>query len=92
MEENQVEEKQGWSWLGFFFAPHYYAGYGSLQKGIIFAVIAGIPFMAILVGAYGGLKAKQELPIKEQNFQWKNVGITSIVNIIALVTISAIIN
>ena len=35
MEENQVEEKQGWSWLGFFFAPHYYAGYGSLQKGII---------------------------------------------------------
>ena len=48
--------------------------------------------MAILVGAYGGLKAKQELPIKEQNFQWKNVGITSIVNIIALVAISAIIN
>jgi len=28
MQENQVEEKKGWSWMGFLFAPHYYAGYG----------------------------------------------------------------
>lgn len=92
MSENQVEEKKGWSWLGFFFAPHYYAGYGDLQKGVIFAVLAGIPFVALLVGVYGGLKAKQELPIKQQEFQWKNVGITSVTNLVALIAISAILN
>ncbi len=90
MSENQVEEKKGWSWLGFFFAPYYYAGYGDLQKGIIFAVLAGIPFVALIVGIYGGLKAKQELPIKQQNFQWKNVGIAVVINFIVLVAIQLI--
>lgn len=40
----EIEEKKGWSWLGFLFMPYYYAGYGALQKGIIFAILAG--FMA----------------------------------------------
>jgi hypothetical protein len=64
MEENQVEEKKGWSWLGFLFAPHYYAGYGQLGKGIVFAIISGFPPFAILVGIFGGLKAKKELPVQ----------------------------
>lgn len=55
-----MEEKKGWSWLGFFFAPYYYAGYGNLPKGLVLAVISGIvPLFAIVVGVYGGLKAKK---------------------------------
>lgn len=27
-------KNKGWSWLGFFFAPYYYAGYGKLGKGM----------------------------------------------------------
>jgi len=87
MSENQVEEKKGWSWLGFFFAPYYYAGYGDLKKGIIFALLAGIPFVALIVGVYGGLKAREELPIKKQDFNWKNVGIAVVVYFIAFVSI-----
>jgi len=87
MSENQVEEKKGWSWLGFFFAPYYYAGYGELQKGIILAVISGIPLLGLLAGVYGGLKAKQELPIKQQPFNWKNVGIAAVVNIMIFTSI-----
>ena len=76
----QTEVKQGWSWLGFFFAPYYYAGYGNLQKGLILAVVSGlIPLFAIFVGVYGGLKVKKELPIGNVDFNWKNVGITLVV-------------
>lgn len=32
MSENQVKEKKGWSWLGFFFTSIYYAGYGKVGK------------------------------------------------------------
>ena len=90
MSENQVEEKKGWSWLGFFFAPYYYSGYGELKKGIIFAMLAGIPLVALVVGVYGGLKAREELPIKKQNFNWKNVGIAVVINFIFLVAIQAL--
>jgi len=83
MQENQVEEKKGWSWMGFLFAPHYYAGYGNLKVGIILAVIGGImPLLSIFTGIYGGLKAKKELPIGEQEFNWKNVGITVVIIIV----------
>ncbi|MCK9477796.1 MAG: hypothetical protein M0R46_17925 [Candidatus Muirbacterium halophilum] len=83
MSENQVEEKKGWSWLGFFFAPHYYAGYGNLKIGIIIAVIGGImPLFSIFTGIYGGMKAKKELPIGEQEFKWANVGITVVIIIV----------
>jgi len=88
----QTEVKQGWSWLGFFFAPYYYAGYGNLQKGLILAVVSGLmPLFAIFVGVYGGLKAKQELPIGNQEFNWKNVGIAVVVLVIvSLISMTAI--
>lgn len=84
MEKNAIEiNKKGWSWLGFLFAPHYYAGYGQLKKGLLLAVISGImPLVAVAVGIYGGLKARQELPIKEVEFNWKNVAFTVITMII----------
>jgi len=79
----EKEEKKGWSWLGFLFAPYYYAGYGNLNKGLILAVITGIiPLFGLFVGIYGGLKAKSELPIGEIEFNWKNVGITLVVLIV----------
>ena len=87
MSENQAKEKKGWSWLGFFFAPYYYAGYGDLKKGFIFAILYGIPFIGLIAGIYGGLKARQELPIKQQEFQWKNVGIVAVVNFVILIAI-----
>lgn len=64
-------EKKGWSWLGFLFAPYYYAGYGKLQKGITLAAISGImPLIGLGIAIYGGIKAKQELPIGEVTFNW----------------------
>lgn len=88
-----MENKKGWSWIGFLFAPHYYAGYGQLKKGLLLAVISGImPLTAITVGIYGGLKARKELPIKEVEFNWKNVAFTVItflmVNLISQTVIS----
>jgi hypothetical protein len=84
MEENN-EEKKGWSWLGFLFAPAYYAGYGDIKKGVIFALISGLPLAFIVIGIYGGLKAKKELPIGEIDFKWVNVAIVSVVAIISFV-------
>jgi len=86
------EEKKGWSWFGFLFAPHYYAGYGQLNKGIILAVVSGlIPLLAIAVGVYGGLKAKQELPIGNVKYNWKNAGVTiAIVIIVSIVSMTLI--
>lgn len=79
-----MENKKGWSWMGFLFAPYYYAGYGQLKKGLVLAVISGImPLVMIAVGIYGGLKACQELPIKEVEFNWKNVAFTVITVIVA---------
>ncbi|MEA3352299.1 MAG: hypothetical protein U9Q33_00585 [Campylobacterota bacterium] len=91
MSENQKREKD-WSWFGFLFAPHYYAGYGQLNKGIILAVISGLmPLFGIVVGVYGGLKAKQELPIGNLEYNWKNAGITiAIVIIVSIVSMTLI--
>lgn len=87
-----MEEKKGWSWLGFFFAPYYYAGYGNLPKGLVLAVISGIvPLFAIVVGVYGGLKAKKELPIGQQAFNWKNFGIALAVAVgVSLISMATI--
>jgi len=79
----KIEEKKGWSWLGFFFAPYYYAGYNKLKKGLILAIISGlIPLGSLVVNIYGGLNAKKELPIGNQKFNWKNVSITLVVLVI----------
>ena len=87
MSENQVKKKESWSWKGFFFAPYYYAGYGELQKGMIMAVLGGIPFVGLIVGIYGGLKAKQELPIDQQSFSWSNAAPAIIVNLMIFIAI-----
>ena len=87
--QRDANNKKGWSWLGFLFMPYYYAGYGALTKGIIAAAVLGlvagiqdVNHMALLalslviglsVAIYGGLKAREELPIKAQKFNWLNV-------------------
>lgn len=91
MSENQVEEKKGWSWLGFFFAPFYYAGYGQLAIGILFVILWDIPFVGLIVAIYAGLRARKELPIKQQEFQWKDVGIVLLFNIIFITVVNLII-
>ena len=80
------QQKRGWSWLGFFFGCYYYAGYGNLTKSIILAIISGImPLFALLINIYVALKAKQELPIGEVEFNWKNVGIAVLVSVITTI-------
>jgi len=66
----QIEEKKGFSWMGLLFGGAYYAGYGQLVKGIIMAVISFIPLTAIPVNIYAGLKARKQLPVGSQSFNW----------------------
>jgi len=91
METEEIVEKKGWSWLGFLFAPSYYAGYGDLTKGFIFAIISGFPLFAIFICIYGGLRAKKELPIGEVKFKWLNVLIVIILTIASSTIIKMII-
>jgi hypothetical protein len=95
-----MEEKKGWSWLGFLFMPYYYAGYGALQKGSIFAILTGfiagievgtsvvaliiVLFIGIGTAIYGGMNAKKELPVGKQDFSWKNVIIATVAYTIAM--------
>ena len=99
-QENTTVEK-GWSWLGFFFMPYYYAGYGAMKKGVIAAAVMGffagiqdethmtLMVISLVVGLsiaiYGGLKAKEELPVKQQKFNWVNVLIAVFVYGVAVV-------
>jgi len=92
MSENQVEEKKGWSWLGFLFAPSYYAGYGDMKKGLIFALISGFPLFALFICIYGGLKAKKELPIGKVDFKWVNVAIAVIITIVTSIILQNMIS
>ena len=73
MSENQIEEKKGWSWLGFFFAPLYYAGYGNIKKGVIYAIIGAFPLFGLIIAIIAGKNARKELPIGKQKFKWVNV-------------------
>ncbi|EQB34856.1 hypothetical protein M947_10320 [Sulfurimonas hongkongensis] len=41
-----------------------------------------MPLFSIFTGIYGGMKAKKELPIGEQEFKWANVGITVVIIIV----------
>lgn len=56
--------------MGLFFGGAYYAGYGRLTKGLIMAILSFIPLTAIPVNIYAGLKAKKQLPIRKQGFEW----------------------
>lgn len=65
--------KKGWSWLGFFFGPYYYAGYGMFKKGLILGFLSSIPLIGTLgVPIYCGIKAKKELLVGETPFDWKS--------------------
>ena len=92
MEENQVEEKKGWSWLGFFFAPHYYAGYGEVKKGIIYAIIGAFPLFGLIIGVIAGKNAKKDLPIGKQDFKWLNVALTVVLAVASGFTMQYLIN
>ena len=81
----QEEEKKGWSWLGFAFAPYYYAGYGNLKKGILYAVFGVFPLFGLIIAIMGGRNARKDLPIGKQKFSWGNVAI-----IVALTIVNAV--
>jgi hypothetical protein len=67
---SEVEQKKGFSWMGLLFGGAYYAGYGKVAKGLIMAVISFIPLTAIPVNIYAALKAKKQLPVGSQPFNW----------------------
>ena len=67
--------KKGWSWLGFFFGPYYYAGYGKFGTGLVMGLMSLVPFMGIVIAIFAGFKSKRDLPIGKQNFKWLNVAI-----------------
>lgn len=89
-----MEEKKGWSWLGFLFPAFYYAGYGKLNKGLVFIVLSTFypigTIGAIVLAIYGGLKARQELPVGQIPFSWKNVAIVVVVGVAVTVGSSAL--
>lgn len=68
-----IENKQGWSWMGFLFAPFYYAGYGKIKKGFVLLLLQMLPFVGLGVMIYAGLKARKELPIGISLFSWGGV-------------------
>lgn len=73
MEENNAKQ-QSWSWLGLFFGPYYYAGYGKFKKAVLLGFLNIIPIVGYIgIPIYCGLKAKKELPIGEKQFNWSSV-------------------
>jgi len=81
------EEKKGWSWLGFLFAPYYYAGYGKLKKGVIYVVLGTFPLFGIIIAILGGRNARKDLPIGKEEFNWKNIGIIFVINIVTAMSL-----
>lgn len=70
--DNSTQQKTGFSWMAFFFGGYYYAGYGNLKKAMIFIAISIlIPMSGLIVNIYAGFKARQDLPIGQQEFNWK---------------------
>jgi hypothetical protein len=63
-----MEKKKGWSWLGFLFAPYYYAGFGQWKKAIILMVLSFL--VPLGPNIYGGLKAKEQLPLGQGAYHW----------------------
>lgn len=86
-----MEEKKGWSWLGFLFAQHYYAGYGDLKKGVIYAILGGFPLFAIIIAILCGKNATNDLPIGKKEFNWVNVAITVAITIVSYIILKIII-
>ena len=92
MSENQNKEKKGWSWLGFFFAPHYYAGYGEVKKGAFYAIVGAFPLFGLIIAIIAGKNAKKDLPIKKQDFKWINVVLTIFLTLASGLTMQYLIN
>ena len=89
MESNQ---NKGWNWLAFFFAPAYYAGYGKLKKGIIYAVISGFPLFGIVIAILGGKNANKELPVGRVDFNWRNAVIAIVITLVSGFVLKTTIN
>lgn len=89
MEENSTKQ-QSWSWLGLFFGPYYYAGYGKFKKAILLGFLNIIPIVGYIgVPIYCGLNAKKELPIGERQFSWSSVfGLLGVYMTVAFVVFS----
>ncbi|NVJ91095.1 MAG: hypothetical protein HWE34_05535 [Methylocystaceae bacterium] len=68
MTEGLIEKK--FSWMGLFFGPYYYVGYGARLQGYLMGVFAWFPLFALCIYPYCGFKATQHLPIGQQSFQW----------------------
>lgn len=83
--KQQAPKKDGWSWLGFLFNIYYYAGYGKFKEALIVGVVyALLPqsitmSVGIALGVYGGLKARNDLPIGEVPFSWGKVGLLALI-------------
>lgn len=71
--------------MGFFFAPYYYAGYGKLGTGIVMGLCALVPFVGLIIAIFGGIKARSDLPIGEQKFNWINVVILFVIVIVVAI-------
>ncbi len=91
MKENQ-NIKKGWSWMGFLFTGYYYAGYGKFKKGLFLGIVGIIPLVGMAISIYAGLKAREELPIKQELFNFKAVFGLFFVQIIVMSLIGIIIS
>lgn len=78
----QTAEKKGFSLMGLIFGAYYYVGYGKLKKGLILGAISSFPLFAVFINIYLGFKAKKELPIGEVAFNWKNIFILFIIQLV----------
>ena len=78
-DDINVKAQNGFSLMGLFFGPYYYAGYGKLKQGIFMSILTIIPLGWIVVGIYCGFCAKKDLKIKQIEFKWFNVFIVVII-------------
>jgi hypothetical protein len=65
-----MDNDKKFNWLAFFFASAYYAGYGKVGKGLVFALAGLVPLAALVANVYAGVKANRELPIGNVPFKW----------------------
>jgi len=80
--ETNIEKKQGFSLMGLLFGAYYYVGYEKMKKGLILGSLSSFPLFGLFINIYLGFKAKKELPIGEIKFNWKNVAILFVVQIV----------
>jgi hypothetical protein len=52
-----MDTEKKFNWLAFLFASAYYAGYGKIGKGLVFALAGTVPLAALVANIYAGVKA-----------------------------------